>query len=919
MLKSALALCHFFVLYFARSDITLKQMVSNFTEIFKESRKHWFSYVTQFQYNAVETVVAVDTTDSLASSYKLHFVLSERFVKHKTSEENYTSKREYSITGFLKPIKNESLETFQKQIFKVIARKVSGQLFITGENFNLLPGDIIFFLKHTWKLELDPRLRANISFQHIRFATNKNNSLKANIVVSHPTIRSLRFKYHGFHPAFNLYPLFRKIRIKLIFESASELNFSVEAQYTVIDARMLHNILTTKHPALITCIFIHQNIKSPVVLTFHIQVEKTDVIVLQVATPYSETKLLIFDGPGSKSKLKTNSRSMNMSSFQCLVQTASPKVTTTESYVMFSSYKMRFSATFQIQETSLEINTLKSCNINPCVLSVSTKESNFLNVTMTKLNYFSNETLNCNFGAFLILENNVLQHNTLKCESYDSLVDPASVYSRTNNLILLLYWYTEYTKISAHLKISPTKCVVASLEFCAQEECESKPCHCTLSYYHTNSYNTYGYFDPTTETFLFLHHHNEQSSFDYCEGEEWSMENGIQLTMAKKECFVIQVRPGENAFAKGAHRCLTRLFIGNFESETLRYTFSGTFLSHILFRGQVRKLCKKNKCSKKFTISHPSQITTHSGFQQIVVEADSPQTKKDDLYSYFYIQFKAYFTSKLWFDIRVEILNSPFGVNFTDLSEVVPTKFKEHIPRLTQGELAFETNLASHFLLLKPHQQENSVARDMFCDKSLELGFNQEEAYAQKELLSVSIKMPLRFLSAMKKRNIRFFALAKESYLFVRSLDTNPNFSLLFMKWLPVAYNKHFVWWGGKILGKHPRFETRYKTTNCEGNHQRNHITYCYNVSLISSGNASFVVFYLVFQTFFDVSNKSLSSWKDASGRCRKKNGSLPSFSNNKELETFLQVYHEKMEWISEGIFTGLKVSIPIRFLVPKD
>ena len=118
---------------------------------------------------------------------------------------------------------------------------------------------------------------------------------------------------------------------------------------------------------------------------------------------------------------------------------------------------------------------LNECSVTNCLVKVETLSQNYnINATLHSIQYLGShlDQFTCYYGGLVLTQNIYDERYTdTICQQYnhiDSL--KKSFYSTNSSLLILLYWYKNYSKINLTLFISTTHCTAIQLDYCTIDE-----------------------------------------------------------------------------------------------------------------------------------------------------------------------------------------------------------------------------------------------------------------------------------------------------------------------------------------------------------------------------------------------------------------------------------------------------------------
>ena len=183
-----------------------------------------------------------------------------------------------------------------------------------------------------------------------------------------------------------------------------------------------------------------------------------------------------FDGPGSLSveKYFDNVPGQGVkqcfSAFQSFIHVYTFHIENIETYFNFSEDNLR-------SNTKKELNTVISVvkiaghpcpqgNSLPCLFSVEAFSDLFLNVTVEDMVHSGKLTTDCHLGGISFYERNkllLLTEITTVCGNISHSLY-RSIYSNDNKILIVIYSYSEYSKISVRFSVSKTTCQIGKVD-----------------------------------------------------------------------------------------------------------------------------------------------------------------------------------------------------------------------------------------------------------------------------------------------------------------------------------------------------------------------------------------------------------------------------------------------------------------------
>ena len=273
---------------------------------------------------------------------------------------------------------------------------------------------------------------------------------------------------------FNLYPLGTEV---VTCSCYHQLNYmKVEGIFTIFDR---HYILNSEGPkpipnidmsSILKFVFYPDTNAQHYLFRFYVAVRKLDNIIIWL----SESKMsryVVFDGPGLLSDTLQNPGNFKITTtFQTVVlMLKSDRAMIKNNSVVFvskhlsSSWKIKTNQT----ENSLFHFPNNNCKENPCVVSVFGDLNYQINITVISVNTKILNDFGCFYAGIVTAEWSNSEYKEIKtvCESKNDLVGQ-SIYSFNSSLVLVLYWYQEYSEINTSMTITQTNCKPVFIDLC---------------------------------------------------------------------------------------------------------------------------------------------------------------------------------------------------------------------------------------------------------------------------------------------------------------------------------------------------------------------------------------------------------------------------------------------------------------------
>ena len=208
-------------------------------------------------------------------------------------------------------------------------------------------------------------------------------------------------------------------------------------------------------------------------INFHIKVKRTELIYIEMKT---HNTLNIFDGPGifspkARQVIRNGSRVLYQSTTFQVVCFMKMNVLGTIRFVFaalkLDGHNLRVSSTENIHYPKNSICN----NYYICILTLSTKSDRYLKLEIQHFIFRGPLSSECVFGGYFAYDNfpDKEIYNTHNCITQDDNYIHRNIYSETNDLVLVLFHYKEYSKhIDMKLKATTSKCLRLTVNICKE-------------------------------------------------------------------------------------------------------------------------------------------------------------------------------------------------------------------------------------------------------------------------------------------------------------------------------------------------------------------------------------------------------------------------------------------------------------------
>ncbi len=284
-------------------------------------------------------------------------------------------------------------------------------------------------------------------------------------------------KYCGWRSDFNVYfaERYRDMNIAVCYQEFSYI--LVNMLYQVTDVDGVKNIPVD-----------HQRKLANAILVSIISVEEKQLTSMHLMAPkYAQffiilnlepNAYIVFDGPSQHSrKLQVENNLMKTTSFQCLLLFVEfPNMTQINSYFHFHPVVTNLinEALVISQRANFPVFTnfpSKECSSSFCFVDINVETDHKINVTILQIAFQGQNSFSCNLAGLssFALELSKYQEARTVCSfpGEKGTVKSQSFYSRSNKLLLVVYWYPEINSQKILFAVRKTKCHLLQIDPCA--------------------------------------------------------------------------------------------------------------------------------------------------------------------------------------------------------------------------------------------------------------------------------------------------------------------------------------------------------------------------------------------------------------------------------------------------------------------
>lgn len=315
-------------------------------------------------------------------------------------------------------------------------------------------------------LNLALKLSLNITFYYIHIWGRHASECFVGkiIVVGQNKGTSSSFNYCGIHPTLISYPPGHLV--DLIFKRNFRFGtLETTLFFTVLDENIIFSVAFKRTRFVRPSWILYIPNRECFLLRFYLKTEKYKTLTIS-----SSLELNIYDGPGILSPvLRTTKRKYVTSTFQCVsvVWLSTLEHESFQNHLNMSSELKPVDKNFSIisflrQNISLSLK-------NPCVIVTSGEEFSYKYLTINNLTYKGYNDGSCTYAGLTVysLINKSYVEASSECFSHNGFYKYRNIYSKSNQLLFVLYSYKEYGKLTINITLSSTYCKPVSVNLCA--------------------------------------------------------------------------------------------------------------------------------------------------------------------------------------------------------------------------------------------------------------------------------------------------------------------------------------------------------------------------------------------------------------------------------------------------------------------
>ena len=329
----------------------------------------------------------------------------------------------------------------------------------------------------------------------------------------------------------------------------------------------------------------------------------------------------------------------------------------------------------------------------PCFLCVIVPSGHHVNITIFNQSYEGQRTKDCKYGGIAFIENTGLSYHEAAtiCESHNRIVShKRNIFSQSSSLIIVTYWYNNYSRMSVSLIATKTRCQSVQLDICK---------------FHTRCQTHYSVKDCLEYVGPIFQSSNISFNYNHLKSQ-------LQYSLRANQCVIFQFTQDlkyntiyEKAdYFKYLSHCWLNIKASTFQKPgyAINYVFKGSSRHskldkywYISFRGINDKFCHKmgmiknmrcllRICSKincfdsKYSIF--SVFHKHSSFYKISNKSNETeflilvQTKTPTFDTSFEFELNFARWTPGWINVMVSVTKATYNSRLPYHTEVIPIR-----------------------------------------------------------------------------------------------------------------------------------------------------------------------------------------------------------------------------------------------------
>ncbi len=325
------------------------------------------------------------------------------------------------------------------------------------------------FSYFSWNFSLAQGLALNLTLHSLKFVGGSVNYFRGTL---HCSMGSLSLNNNltlcGQHSSVCLYS--KETKSVFLTKVHPAIIFTVQAGYQVMDPLIQSVHKHFESPG--RPVFVHVVANVAVAETYQIEILKTHQLIVDIIR-IDSLHIVILDGPGHLSKkIVQLDTTFVLSTFICTVHALNTDFSVNDiSRKLF--YRSRYQPSiglFFTQGKEINLPPISMCKQNVCLVKMLTTPGAELNVSVVHMHYEGQSSESCKYGGFTTgtLKKGLCKESQIICEDSEKNMNhfKRSFYSLNSSIILILYWFVNYSKVKVTLNLEKTTCKNVDICFC---------------------------------------------------------------------------------------------------------------------------------------------------------------------------------------------------------------------------------------------------------------------------------------------------------------------------------------------------------------------------------------------------------------------------------------------------------------------
>lgn len=336
--------------------------------------------------------------------------------------------------------------------------------------------DAMALLELNWSFHLDKNVSIKIHFSKLSMPSSST----AKCSLSGMTVGKRNddnYLFCGVFSSLSIFPRFNPIQATIYFYMS--LDFDIASFLTIVDHSAFSFVPKSKLKLVrssmsIVCKTCSMNSQ------YLVQVHKLMSVLIDVGKSsfVNRSDIFVLDGPWSMAAVVSLTRKKFLcSTFQCLVV-----FNTTEFCPSPWGQLLKYSAhsnNLHMEDINSKTNEslemilpFESCH-QFCGVKIQATAGKNIQLDLLKFIFSAQDQVTCTHGGFVIYEASIEKY--LLCESsFSNISSKTRIYSETSEVVVVVFWYKQYSQISVKLQAQTTSCESVFVDPCVLRYHEKK-------------------------------------------------------------------------------------------------------------------------------------------------------------------------------------------------------------------------------------------------------------------------------------------------------------------------------------------------------------------------------------------------------------------------------------------------------------